>query len=332
MEPADLHTDNPTPATVAPRRSFFLIGFILLVDFCLIVGAIVVYMAWPPSQNFPHTVMIEPGATAAEIADQLASEKIVKSSDFLYAALIAFEDPSNIKAGAHVFSEPLHVLAVADYITNNVPADELLAITFPEGFSAYEYEQFLPEAVIENGELDIDVPAVEGYLFPDTYLVPTTFSTADVFQLQQDTYNEKIAPLRTQIANSRYTEAEVIILASIIEREANDPESMGMVAGILENRISIGMPLQVDASVAYGLQKSGTELTRVDIETDGPYNTYTRNGLPPTPIANPGLAAIEAVLNPTPSEYIFYITGNDGNFYYAVTLREHNQNIADYLR
>ena len=92
------------------------------------------------------------------------------------------------------------------------------------------------------------------------------------------------------------------------------------------------MPLQVDASVAYGLGISGIELTRENIETDGPFNTYTRSGLPEAPIANPGLMAIESVLNPTPNSYLFYITGDDGNFYYAKTLEQHNDNIARHLQ
>ena len=122
------------------------------------------------------------------------------------------------------------------------------------------------------------------------------------------------------------------MLASIIEREANDAESMGLVSGILHNRLEIGMALQVDASVAYGLGKPGTDLTRADWEIDGPYNTYTNAGLPPGPIANPGRIAIRAALNPTPSAYRYYITGQDGNFYYAKTLDKHNLNVAKYLR
>ena len=122
------------------------------------------------------------------------------------------------------------------------------------------------------------------------------------------------------------------MLASIIEREANSEESMGLVSGILHNRLAIGMALQVDASVAYGLGKSGADLITADLDIDGPYNTYTRVGLPEGPIAAPGRMAIKAALNPTPSEYLYYITGRDGNFYYAKTLAGHNQNVINHLR
>jgi len=141
-----------------------------------------------------------------------------------------------------------------------------------------------------------------------------------------------MAPLRDQIASSSLTEEQVIIMASVIEREANSPESMGYVAGILQNRLAIGMYLQVDASIEYILNKTLAELVPEDLKIDSPYNTYTNPGLPPTPIGNPGMTSILAVLNPTPSNYLFYITGNDGTFYYARTFDEHRVNIARYLR
>jgi len=123
-----------------------------------------------------------------------------------------------------------------------------------------------------------------------------------------------------------------LVLASIIEREADSVESKKMVAGILKNRMSINMPLQTDASMEYILDKPLSELTPEDLKKESPYNTYLNFGLPPTPIGNPGLDAILAVLEPTPSDYYYYITGNDGEFYYAKTYAEHLQNIEKYLR
>ena len=123
---------------------------------------------------------------------------------------------------------------------------------------------------------------------------------------------------------------QILILASILEREANTPESKGLVSSVLQNRIAVGMPLQADASIEYS--DKPWELTPDDLKIDSPYNTYTNPGLPPTPIGNPGLTAIEAVLSPTQSPYFFYITGKDGEFYYAETYDEHLLNIERYLR
>jgi UPF0755 protein len=148
----------------------------------------------------------------------------------------------------------------------------------------------------------------------------------------EEHYEASIAPLRGTMESRGYTEDEVIILASILEREANDETSMRMVAGILENRLRDDMPLQVDAVFQYYTGKGSSDLTLEDLTTDTPYNTYTNIGLPPQPIGNPGLMAIEAVLNPTPSDYYYYLTGDDGEFYYAKTFEEHKRNKARYLR
>jgi len=143
--------------------------------------------------------------------------------------------------------------------------------------------------------------------------------------------------LQSQIAQSEFTEAEILILASILEREANSPESMGIVSGILQNRLAINMPLQADATIEYVLETPLGELPPGQLaaelrELDSPYNSYLNLGLPPTPIGNPGLTAIKAVLNPVETDYFYYVTDADGAFYYAETYDQHLQNIERYLR
>jgi UPF0755 protein len=153
----------------------------------------------------------------------------------------------------------------------------------------------------------------------------------------RETYTQTTQPLREQIAASSLTENEMLILASILEREANSPESMSIVSGILQNRLAIGMPLQADATIEYVLDTPLGELPPGQLaaklrELDSPYNTYLYLGLPPTPIGNPGLTAITAVLNPRETPYFYYVTGNDGKFYYAESYNEHLRNIDRYLR
>ena len=138
--------------------------------------------------------------------------------------------------------------------------------------------------------------------------------------------------LDRQIQASKLSIDEILILASIIEREANTEESQKMISGIFQNRLAINMPLQADASIEYVLDKPLNELTPRDLEIDSPYNTYLNLGLPPTPIGNPGMEAIDAVLNPTKSDYYYYITDENGDFYYAKSYAEHLRNIEQYLR
>ena len=146
------------------------------------------------------------------------------------------------------------------------------------------------------------------------------------------TFTEKTTSIQSKIDTHPLGAKGVLILASILEREANSPESMKMVSGILQGRMEAGMPLQADASVEYILDKPLKELTADDLKIDSPYNTYTNRGLPPTPIGNPGLDAIRAVLDPTVTDYVYYITDTDGNFHYARTYNEHLDNVELYLR
>jgi UPF0755 protein len=149
----------------------------------------------------------------------------------------------------------------------------------------------------------------------------------------RDTHNETLDALIAEKETLPLPREDIVILASILEREANSPESMQAVANILLRRLAIDMPLQVDASIEYILDKPLGELLPEDLRQDSPYNTYTRFGLPPTPIGNPGAVALSAVINATTATpYLFYITGDDGNFYYGRDFDEHRLNIARYLR
>ncbi len=171
----------------------------------------------------------------------------------------------------------------------------------------------------------------EGYLFPDTYLFPKEASASSIVAKMVGTYNNKTKNLKNQ---SGLTNKDAVILASLIERETKTNEERPMVAGIMLNRLNAGMPLQIDASVQYAV---GTAkdwwpiLTLDDISTVSPYNTYKNKGLPPAPIANPGLSSLEAAFAPEDSDYWYYIHDPDGVIHYARTLAEHNSNIAKYL-
>ncbi|MEZ4200129.1 MAG: endolytic transglycosylase MltG [Candidatus Paceibacterota bacterium] len=313
------------------------LSFGLVVLVCLLVFA---YLQ-NPSRNFPigEAVVIETGLSAAAIADELKDKEVVRSRWLLYAILVAFHDPASVKAGTYVFDAPLNTFAIASRITDIAPPADTVALTFPEGYTVHEYATIATAALPQFNAVAFKelASSSEGYLFPETYFVPYDYNEEELFLLLRATYDERTRHLQDVLSNNKLTENGIVILASIVEREANTPESMEMVAGILLSRIVLGMPLQVDAAMEYALATPLQELLPGELalqirELDSPYNTYKYKGLPPTPIGNPGLTAIEAVLNPKNSDYLFYITGIDGEFYYAETLEEHNQNIARYLR
>jgi len=289
-----------------------------------------------PPENFPlnGSVNIPRGLTALEIAHLFEEQNVVRSNLMLYVILVWNYDPSNIQAGTFVFEEPLNVWQIAERLTAISSSNNLIRVTLPEGYRVSEFAE-LAAAVLPEFDVNAYIAlseGQEGYLFPDTYYVPGDFTVDEFVSLQAETYLQKIAPLVEDINNHPLNEYEVLILASLLEREANSEESMRMVSGILQNRLNEGMRLQVDASMEYVLGRPLNTLRPEDLEIDSSYNTYLYDGLPPTPIGNPGLQAIRAVLYPIESDYFYYITGKDGVFYYAETFDEHRDNIAKYLQ
>lgn len=302
----------------------------------VLLGCILVWWLARPPAAFPRSdaVVIPRGLGASAIADLMKEHQVVRSAPFLYLVLLWRHDPSSIQAGTFLFDRPLSVFQVADRITTLGATEDLVQLTLPEGYTIKEFAG-LASAVLPDFDAAAFINAAsssEGYLFPDTYYLPADFTAAELLALQQETYAQKTAPLQEIMNQHPLGEAGVITLASLLEREANTPESMKMIAGILENRLREGMRLQIDASLEYVLDRPLHTLEAADLEIDSPYNTYRNDGLPPTPIGNPGLQAIEAVLDPTLSDYFYYLTDTDGNFHYAKTFDEHRANIAKYLK
>ena len=306
-----------------------------------ILGAVafiflLIWLAGSPPKEFPTNtaITIERGLSASAVADRLEATGVVKSDTLLYFIITLWHDPISVKAGTYVFSSPLTAWQLAGRLTEDAPPDSLIALTFPEGFNVRDYSAIASEALSNFDQakfLDL-AESSEGYLFPDTYYVPPDYTAEELFALLKSTYEEKFEPIASQVESSGISEKDLVTLASVVEREANTPDSMSLVAGILRNRLDIGMALQADATIEYVLDKPLSELTPEDLEIDSPYNTYLYPGLPPTPIGNPGLQSIDAVLNPTTTDYFYYITDADGVFHYAKTFEEHRRNIERHLR
>jgi UPF0755 protein len=173
---------------------------------------------------------------------------------------------------------------------------------------------------------------LEGYLFPDTYFFPPMASDQDIIEKMKETFDKKVSPYMEEIKNSGRSLGEIVTLASILEEEVQTTEDRKLVADLLLRRMAMHMPLQVDATLTYEIGKGSLELSTKDLKKDSPYNTYTRRGLPPTPISNPGLDTILAALHPTLNDYLFYLSDKDGITHFAKTHAEHVTNKAKYLK
>jgi UPF0755 protein len=174
--------------------------------------------------------------------------------------------------------------------------------------------------------------SMEGYLFPDTYRFYSDATVQDVVEKMQETFEQKVTQeMLDEIESQGKTLDEVVVMASVLEREARGEEDMGMVADIFWRRYEVGMALQSCASVNYITGKSDPAITYEDQQIDSLYNTYQYAGLPPGPISNPGLTAINAVIYPTANEYWYFLNDDDGVTHYATTNDEHVANKVNYL-
>jgi UPF0755 protein len=274
------------------------------------------------------------GETAKEVSVNLKKEKIIKSSMLFDVFFKLLYSNKNVKAGDYLFNHPQNLFTILSRVVNGESGIVPIEIVLPEGTSSKEMaEIFFSKLHLFNKKEFIKLSApLEGELFPDTYLFSFDAQPADIVQKMHENFTSKIDPLRADIKKTGRTEKQIINMASIIEEEGREYTSKRMISGILWKRLDIGMPLQVDAVFRYVNGKHSFTLSSEDLKEDSPYNTYTRKGLPPTPITNPGLTSIKAAIYPRKSNYLYYLTGKDGEMYYAVTHDEHVLNKEKYLK
>ena len=180
-----------------------------------------------------------------------------------------------------------------------------------------------------------DAPSLEGFLFPATYEFPRHMTGKDMTEAMVKRFRQEWASVESTDPPPQKSAQEVVTLASLVERETPRPEERPHVAGVFENRLRIGQPLQCDPTVAYALMLAGLysgKLDGGDLHFASPYNTYRNKGLPPGPIANPGEAALRAALDPPPTDDLYFVANTEGGHFFSKTLKEHNQNVARYRR
>ncbi len=298
------------------------------------------WAAAPPGRGEPVVVVIPAGADAARVAELLHRHGVLRSPWVfrLWARWRGLE--GRIQAGEYRFSPTegveaiLQRLAAGDVVRHRV--------TFPEGLTAEEVARRLEEHGVVDAQAFLAEVAradrywipemegnttgrVEGYLFPDTYQFPGGYPPDRVVAAMLERFREATAPLWAQPRPLGLTPHAVVTVASLVEREARHDFERPRIAGVLYNRLRRGMPLQVDATVLYALGRHKERVLYHDLEVDSPYNTYRRAGLPPGPIANPGLASLQAALKPEAHDYLYYVARPDGTHVFTRTLQEHER-------
>lgn len=297
-------------------------------------------------------IAIESGESAQAIGAKMVEAGFIKSTLAWRLAIQWQGAHSQLQVGTYQLEQGEGLRRVAARMSQGeVVADEL-TITYPEGFTLEQMAERTAGRGIETKEAFIAASrpdsyqeqypylaemqgnrTVEGYLFPDTYRVKKEDTASDVIKRLLATFNAKLTDeLRAEAKATGRTIDQVVIMASIIEREVRSDEDMALVSGILWKRFDNEEGLYADATIRYALKKWDGALTVQDLSIDSPYNTRRYRGLPPSPISNPGLRALIAAIRPQQSDFYYYLSTPDGHTIFAKTNNEHNVNKAKYLR
>lgn len=290
-------------------------------------------------------VVVRQGDTASSVADQLYEKDLIKSPAIFRFYLDQQGLDGQIKAGRIVVEENYTLSEIIDALiegkTTEMPATILEGWTI-EQIADYMEEQDFTTAeefmnCIETCEFEgehLPDGYLEGYLYPDTYFVdPASYSDKRFIQRLIDTFESKLdTEIWIGLEKENRTLEEVMIMASIIEREERDPDERPTVSGILWNRYDANIGLGADATVLYALGRTKGGLNYDDLQVDSPFNTRKYRGLPPTPICNPNITSIKSAVDPARTDYWYYLHDSDGGVHYATDLDGHNVNKAKYIR
>jgi UPF0755 protein len=288
-------------------------------------------------------VEIPSGEGSRAIGNRLIAAGVVRDELTFRVALYLSGEARRLQAGEYRFDRAMTATQVIDKL---VKGDVYVqGITFPEGLTIADMAAIFEDRGLGSASafvaaardpspiraLDPEARDLEGYLFPETYLIPRRTDAARLVRLMVARFEAVFTPeLRQAAAAKGQTLRQAVTLASIVEKEASRADERAVVAAVYANRLRIGMPLQADPTVIVALQRAGTytgNLRRQDLEFDSPYNTYRYRGLPPGPIASPGRASLEAAVNPAPVDFLYFVSRNDGSHEFARTLAEHNRNV-----
>jgi len=305
--------------------------------------------------------IIEKGESFLEIGENLDQEGLIKNKYPFYLYVIVTGQYNKIKAGEYSLSSKESIFRIVKRIVWGDVVKQ--TITIPEGWNlrdiAWYFENkgmFQAEELFEIvgfpavDMANSDLPerknfdynfikkvsiqnSLEGYLFPDTYEIAENESLTNIVEKMISNFDKKLtSELRQKIEDQEKSIFEVITMASLLEKEVKTQTDKRLVAGILENRLNIGMPLQVDATISYITGQKTVQISKEETKIISPFNTYEHKGLPFGPICNPGLESIEAALESQDNDYLYYLSTPDGETIFSKTLKEHNIAKAAYLK
>jgi len=315
---------------ISKIRVFVAVGVILL-------GCSFYFGLISAPDDFPvgAVITVENGAPLTRIAENLENQNVVKSAEMFSALARLLMNEKGVLAGDYFFEEKYSTPRVVWRMIRGIYGITPTRITFVEGLTIYDMAELLSEKFPKFDKIKFikiaEEQNEEGYLFPDTYYFLPSVTPEAVIKTMRANFDLQIAEIAEKIKAFGKTLEEIVIMASILEKEARTLNSKRVISGILWKRIEIDMPLQVDAVFPYIIGKNTYQLSLDDLKTDSPYNTYKNKGLPVGPIANPSIYSILATVTPVASDYLFYLSDRSGNMYYAADFEQHKQNKRLYV-
>lgn len=310
--------------------------------FCLLVlGAWLSWALWmpvtPPGTTF---VLLRPGWSSRHIASELQSKGVIRNANAFL--LMHYVTVRNLKAGEYKFDRA----ASAREVLNRLNKGDIYVhtVVIPEGYDIYDIAKVIQQSGLATSQeflkvasdptpisdLDPDAKTLEGYLFPDTYSFTRTQSLRDMTLEMTKRFRQEAKKIGMTADFHRF-----VTMASIVEKETAAPEERPEVAAVYYNRLAAHMLLAADPSVIYAALQAGRysgSISKADLAFNSPYNTYRNPGLPPGPIANPGISALQAAMHPAAVPYLYFVSNGNGHHRFARTLEEHNRNVAAYRR
>lgn len=284
-------------------------------------------------------MVVKPGTTASEISDRLMQLGVIDSRLRFWWLMKLQGDAGKFKTGTYAFTPHMDEQAVLDKL---VAGDTtVVKFTIPEGFGIKEIAKRLAdEGLVDEQEFLAEAKdfapydymkkrpnvryAAEGYLFPDTYVIHSDVSAEGIMKMMAEDFDTRLTPaLRQQAAAKGLSIHDLITLASLVEKEARYDEDRPIIAQVFFKRLQMGMPLQSDTTLQYLMAGPKEDVSIEDTKIDSPYNTYQHEGLPPGPIASPGMKSILAVLNPANTDYLYFVADRQGHNHYSQTYDEH---------
>lgn len=325
-------------------KSFLMISSLVLVSAGLFTGFLLSSMFFAASpQSGTVEIRIEQGESFSTVVRKLREQKIVSNEKVfsLWARYSGLE--KKIHWGLYRFELPLSPAEVLNRMV--LGRGVFQRVTIPEGLTVKEIADLLGKMAIVEKErflaaaedpellssLGLEDKGLEGYLFPNTYHFPPSTPPREIILSMAEQFRKVFEPLSVQLKPDRtLTSHEVLTLASIIEKETGIDAERPLVSAVFHNRLKLGMPLQSDPTVIYGLKAFNGNLTRKDLQDPNPYNTYRIPALPPGPICNPGLSSLKAALSPASVPFLYFVSKNDGTHLFSENLHSHSQGVKAY--